>query len=257
MNQDTKLAKFLYFLEVSVEAPTLAYLNKLVEAHQRKVRWETFTKFIDFEDGKWDDYYLPSIDAYLDRVVDQGTGGTCWTLARGFHYVLDALGFQVEYLYMDPGHLCLQVMLDQPYYVDIGYCAPLYMAYPLHHSFKAENELEVFRYEVREENILVSREPGPTKTLGKNPVTFEELIPHILHSHDWQDGFALRHLKIFGYIDDKPYQVKENKLITFHEKKMIEEELTAEEIRYWIEEKFRMDYSIYERAKEIYDKRKG
>lgn len=243
-------------MESGVEAPSLAYLNKLVEAHQKKVRWETFTKFIDFEEGNKDDYYLPSMDSYLDRVVDQGTGGTCWTLARGFHYVLDALGFQVDYLYMDPGHLCLQVMLDQPYYVDIGYCAPLYKAYPLHESFTAENEGEVFRYEVREKDILVSREPGPTKILGKQTVTFEEMLPLIMKSHNWQDGFAFRHLKIFGYIDDKPYQVKENMLITFEGKKMIEAELTAKEIRYWVEEKFRVDYSIYERAKEIYIKRK-
>ncbi|WP_078382153.1 arylamine N-acetyltransferase [Sutcliffiella halmapala] len=252
----TSVEKFLNYLQIEQKQPSLEYLNELVVAHQKRVRWETLTKFIDFEDNEREKLYLPSIDTYIDRVVNQGTGGTCWTLARGFHYLLHSLGFQVDYLYMDPGHLCLQVLLDQPYYVDIGYCAPLYKVYPLHESFKAENDVETFTYEVREDDILVSREPGPTKILGKKTVTMNKMNPHILHSHNWQDGFAFKALKIFGYIDNKPYQLKDNKIIRFTNKNYLEEELSAEGIRYWVEQKFGMDYAIYKQAKEIYDKRK-
>ena len=51
-------------------------------------------------------------------------------------------------MYMDPGHLCLRVNLDQPYYVDVGYCAPLFQAYPLYESFQVSNVRETFTYEV-------------------------------------------------------------------------------------------------------------
>ena len=47
-------------------------------------------------------------------------------------------------MYMDPGHLCLRVNLDQPYYVDVGYCAPLFQAYPLYESFQVSNVRETF-----------------------------------------------------------------------------------------------------------------
>ncbi|WP_223701168.1 arylamine N-acetyltransferase [Sutcliffiella deserti] len=257
MIQNSILEKFLRYLEVEEKAPSLEYLNELVEAHQTKVKWETLTKFIDFEEGEEEHFYLPSIDSYVNRVVDQGVGGTCWTVAKGFHFLLHTLGFNVEYLYMDPGHLCLQVMLDQPYYVDVGYCAPLYKAYPLHQSFTVENEAEVFSYEVRENDILVARDPGPTKVLGKKTVTWDEMIPHILQSHDWQDGFALRTLKVFGYIDGRPCQLKGNTLIRFEDKQRLEQELTEAEFRYWMEKKFGVDYSLYEKAKEIYRRRKG
>lgn len=67
-------------------------------------------------------------------------------------------------MYMDPGHLCLRVNLDQPYYVDVGYCAPLFQAYPLYESFQVSNVRETFTYEVSNNRIKIARNPGPAKS---------------------------------------------------------------------------------------------
>jgi arylamine N-acetyltransferase len=249
--------KFLKYLGLGIKAPTIDYLNELINAHQHKVRWETWTKFLDFEERKIEDLYLPGIDEYVDRLVATGTGGTCWTLARGFHFLLTELGFDAAYLYMEHGHLCLKVTLNQPYYVDIGYCAPLYRAYPLRTSFTVNNEVETFCYQVRDHDVLVEREPGPTKILNLREVTLEEVKKTLLRSHDWHDGFAFQSLRMFGYIDGVPYQLRGNVLRRFKNQSAVEEKLTDEQVRYWIEEKFGADYTVYERAKEIYRLRRG
>ncbi len=73
-------------------------------------------------------------------------------------------------MYMDPGHLCLRVNLDQPYYVDVGYCAPLFQAYPLYESFQVSTVRETFTYQVSNKEIHITRDPGPTKTLITEPI---------------------------------------------------------------------------------------
>jgi hypothetical protein len=102
----------------------LPFLNQLNESHQLSVKWETLTKIIDWENGNQTGVFLPPIDFYIDRMIRLGTGGTCWTHAVGFHWLLSQLDFQDHYLNMNSGHHCLRVDLDQPYYVDVGYCAP-------------------------------------------------------------------------------------------------------------------------------------
>jgi hypothetical protein len=57
--------------------------------------------------------HMPAISDYLTRLLDSGAGGTCWTLARGFHWSLGELGVLAHYLYRDPGHVCLAVELGQ------------------------------------------------------------------------------------------------------------------------------------------------
>ena len=249
--------RFLHYLGVVEKETNLEFLNELIAAHQSKVRWETWTKFLDFEERKQEDLYLPSIEEYVDRVIKTGTGGTCWTLAIGFHYLLKELGFKVDYLYMTPGHLCLQVELDQPYYVDVGYCAPFFKAFPLLSSFEVRTDMEIFRYQVNGGEALVERTPGPTKSLGLKPVTFEEVKGPLLDSHNWEEGFSFHSLRMFGYIDGVPYQLRENAIRRFKDQTHIEEALTDEQMRYWIEKKFGADYGVYLRAKEIYRKRKG
>jgi arylamine N-acetyltransferase len=150
---------------------------------------------------------LPSIEEYINRIVHLGAGWTCWTHTRGFHWLLTQLGFSVQYLYLDPGHLCLKVDLDQPYYVDVGYCAPLFKAYSLIQSFKVEDQREVFDYQSTDQKITITKTPGPTKTLNPVPVELEEMEPLIKQSNDWETSFVLKDILIFTYVDDVPTSI--------------------------------------------------
>ena len=178
-------ARLLAHLGLEREPATLAFLDRLIHAHQTTVPFETLTKLADYEPGRVRGDFLPPLDLYVDRVITRGAGGLCWTLARGFHALLRDLGFDAAHMYMDPGHLCVRVELPEgPHYADVGYAAPILRAYPVFESFALETHRERFRYEVASDGILVTREPGPTKRLDPTPRSLEEFADRIRAAND-------------------------------------------------------------------------
>lgn len=178
--------RFLAHLGLVREPPSLDYLHRIIDHHQRRVPFETLTKLIDYEPGLARGDFMPPIDEYVDRIVARGAGGLCWTLARGLHFLLAALGFDAALMYMDPGHCCVRVELPEgSFYADVGYSAPIFRAYPLFESFAIETLAERFEYEVREDGIFVTRNPGPSKQLDPAPRTLESLRPLIAAANDW------------------------------------------------------------------------
>ena len=61
------------------------------------------------------------------------------------------------------------------FYADVGYSAPIFRAYPLFESFTIDSASERFEYDVRDGAIVVTRNPGPAKTLDPTPRTLESL----------------------------------------------------------------------------------
>jgi hypothetical protein len=178
-------ARLLAHLELEREPPTLAFLDRLIHAHHARVPFETLSKLADYEPGLACGDFLPTLDLYVDRLVTRGAGGLCWTLARGFHALLEDLGFAASFMYMDAGHLCVRVELpERPQYADVGYAAPIYRAYPLFESFTLATHREAFTYDVRPEGILVTRNPGPTKTLDPTPRALAEFADRIRAAND-------------------------------------------------------------------------
>ncbi len=196
--------RLLGHLGVVREAPSLAYLHRLVRQHQTRVPFETFTKLIDYEPGRARGDFLPPFDLYVERIVTRGAGGLCWTLARGFQTVLTDLGFHANFMVMDPGHLCVRVELPEgSYYADVGYAAPLFQAYPLNESFRLETEREMFDYHVGDDGIVVTRDPGPTKKLDPTPRTLDSLHELITGANDWSVPTSFLHrLSYTGFARD-------------------------------------------------------
>lgn len=244
---------YLNFLQLPIKEPTLNYLNQLIRSHQYKVRWENLPKIIDTKNVNTLESYLPKIETSVDRMINKGNGGTCWSLSKCFHWLLTELGFDVSYMYMDSGHLCLRVDLDQPYYVDVGYCAPLFQAYSLFESFLIQDEREVFNFSVKNEGINIVRNPGPTKNLNPSKITLDVLEPHILHSNDWKVSAPLKEILNFGYIDGVATSLTNNVVKQYFLDQKFEYQLTEEEILFWVTEKFHIDADIYNEAKAIYN----
>ncbi len=195
--------RFLRHLELEPEAPTLEFLHRIIRQHQLRVPFETLTKIADYEPGLRRGDFLPSMEEYIERVIDRGAGGLCWTLARGLKFLLDSLGFDAALMYMDPGHCCVRVELPEgPFYADVGYSAPIFQAYPLFQSFSLDTPREKFEYEVRGDGIFVTRNPGPTKRLDPAPRTLESLKPIIDAANDWNAERSFLHILAFsGYVD--------------------------------------------------------
>jgi arylamine N-acetyltransferase len=177
--------RLLAHLGLEREAPSLAFLDRLIAAHQKSVPFETLTKLADYEPGLKRGDFLPPLELYVDRIVTRGGGGLCWTLARGFQALLADLGFDAAFMHMFPGHLCVRVELPEgPYYADVGYAAPIFRAYPLFESFALDTHRETFTYDVRPDGIFVARNPGPSKQLDPTPRALAELTPFIDAAND-------------------------------------------------------------------------
>jgi len=195
--------RFLAYLQLEREAPSREYLDRIIREHQLRVPFETLTKLADYEPGLARGDFLPPIEQYIDRVIERGAGGLCWTLARGLHFLLLDLGFDASLLYMDPGHCCVRVELPGgPYYADVGYSAPIFRAYPLFESFSLDTPREKFEYDVRADGIFVTRHPGPSKQLDPEPRTIESLKPQIESANQWDAERSFLHILAFsGYAD--------------------------------------------------------
>lgn len=205
--------RFLRHLELDREAPALGYLDQVIREHQLRVPFETLTKITDYEPGLVRGDFLPTMDEYIGRMVERGAGGLCWTLARGLHFLLTDLGFEADLMYMDPGHCCVRVDLPEgPHYADVGYAAPIFRAYPLFESFSLDTPRERFEYEVREDCIFVTRQPGPVKQLDPSPRTLESLKPITDAANDWNAGRSFLHNLAYSGFADGVYTTINNGL---------------------------------------------
>jgi arylamine N-acetyltransferase len=189
-------------------------------------------------------YHLMPIQVYIER-LEMGYGGVCWTLARGFHWLVTNLGFDAHYYYMDPGHVCVVVKLPEgEFYCDVGYAVPFFQAKPLKQNFLARSSHELFKYEVKKDTVLVTRTPGPTKTLILKPKTHTEINSYFEEANVIQSKF-LNTLTISKYFDKKLLRLTGNTLIGDGP----ERTLNDEEIINVLVKRFGIYPSIYNEAK--------
>ena len=238
---DDHLKKYLNHLGLSHEGPSLDYLNRLIHAHQHRVPFETFTRIADY--GAFLDHLMP-LPVYIER-LEMGYGGVCWTLARGFHWLIKQLGFESQYYYMDPGHVCVVVNLPEgKFYADVGYGAPFFKAKPLMSSFIATSPQEIFKYEVKSGSILVTRTPGPTKTLVLRPQTPAEINAFFEQANVAHSKF-LNTLLVQKFENKKLLRLKDDVLTADG----VEKKLSENERLEVIEKRFGIYPSFYNEAK--------
>ena len=251
MNAASTIAeRLLAHLGLDREAPSLEYLDRIIDRHQRRVPFETLTKLVDYESGLARGDFLPPIEEYVERVIERGAGGLCWTLARGLHFLLDELGFRASLMYMDPGHCCVRVELPEgSFYADVGYSAPLFRAYPLFTSFTLETAAERFEYEVGEEGIQVTRHPGPAKRLDPTPRSLESLQPNIARANDWGvERSFLRILAVSRYVDGVYTSLRDGLYRRFTSSGIEERQVGGDEVRSLVENVFGIDPALFDAA---------
>lgn len=249
----TTADRLLEHLGIDREAPSLDYLHRVIRAHQLRVPFETLTKIADYEPGVARGEFLPPIDLYVERIVESGAGGLCWTLARGLHFLLADLGFDVAFMYMDPGHCCVRVELPEgSFYADVGYSAPIFRAYPLFESFSIESASERFEYDVRDEGIVVTRNPGPAKQLDPSPRTLDSLKPLIDAANDWGAERSFLHvLAISKHVDGVYTSLRDGTLRRYLPSGVETTELDAADVLAVVRDVFAIDAALYNEAAAI------
>lgn len=242
------LSIFLRQLNADRKKPSLNYLDELIFLHQHTIPFETYTRILDYHEHPES---LPSIEAYIKRLPD-GTGGVCWTLARGFHWLLSQLGFATHYLLMEPGHVCLAVKIEEEYhYADVGYAAPFFKSYPLKQSFEVTESWEKFSYSIKESLVEVSREPGPSKSLGLTPIAPEDIRKAFRDRNIWGTNRFLTTLTINKFIDKKLIRLKGDVLYDYRSGKLIERQLNKDEVPQTVQNLFKMSPRYYLKAQSL------
>ena len=249
----TTADRLLAHLQLAREAPSLDYLHRVIRAHQLRVPFETLTKIADYEPGAARGDFLPPIELYVERIVERGAGGLCWTLARGLHFLLADLGFDVAFMYMDPGHCCVRVELpDGSFYADVGYSAPIFRAYPLFQSFTLETPSERFEYDVRDDGIYVTRNPGPAKQLDPAPRALESLKPLIDAANDWSAPRSfLAILAVSKHVDGVYTSLRDGTLRRYVPSGVETTELDSADVLTVVRDVFGMDPALYADAAAI------
>lgn len=227
--------------------PGLAYLNELIYQHQHIVPFENVSRICDFKEQPQG---FSSLPYFLEQQFSKGTGGVCWTSARSFHWLLKSLGFDVAFLYMDPGHACLNVKLDQEYYVEVGFGAPFFEAKPLHQSFAVTTAAEKYVYDYQGEFVNVVRTPGPTKKLILKEASTAFLNEEFLKRNIWKENKFLSMIIVSKYVDEAPLRLKDDVLSEYKEGILITTKLEKAQIEKVLEEAFQMDPALYFKALE-------
>lgn len=239
------LAGYLKRLGVNQAAPDLKLLNELIQAHQSIIPFENFTRIIDFKERS---AKFSNIEESLQNILD-GNGGVCWSQARSFHWLLKELGFKTQYLYMEPGHVCLKVTLDQDYYVDVGYAAPFFEAQKLNQSFTVKTISEEFVFTLGEADAQVVRTPGPTKRLILKPFEHQQIETEFLKGNNWGENRFLSETVILKYVDQKLVRLYGKTFLDYRSGTKTERLLDDEEIVSILGDVFQISPDLYFKAR--------
>lgn len=239
---------YLARLKISRTAPSLSFLNTLIHAHQERIPFENFTRVCDYRDYPLT--HNPPIEDFIRR-LPKGAGGVCWTLARGFGWLLKNLDFEVQYLYMDPGHVCLKVSIDEEYYVDVGYGAPFSKAWPLRQSFVVDTSAEKFEYRYKIETIDVERTPGPRKTLYLNSQHPTMIGEYFSRKNKWGENRFFSVLLVSRFENGKLLRFLNDKFQDYRTGELVERVLRPCEVSEVLSQTFGVNPDFYFRAKAI------
>lgn len=236
---------YLKRLGLSPEPPDLIYLNKLIHAHQSRVPFENLTRICDFKERP---AAFSSLEESIESMIN-GAGGVCWSHARAFRWLLKELGFKTEYLYMEPGHVCIQVTLDQRFYVEVGYSAPFFEAKPLNQSFTVQAPSEEFVFTPGEQDAMVVRTPGPTKKLHLRPFHHSEIEAEFMKGNVWKQNRFLSETLVSAYIDQKLVRLYGKTFLDYRTGTKVERILDDHEIDLILRNVFQMSPDLYHRAR--------
>ncbi len=119
--------KYLGFLHLKREGPSLAYLEKIVTEQLARIPFENVSKL--WYNKTKGQKYIPMPEQYMEGLFEYGFGGTCYTVNYYLYHLLCHLGFDTKIFggkMSEPdAHMVIIVNLKGiDYLIDSGYAAP-------------------------------------------------------------------------------------------------------------------------------------
>ncbi|MFC7786111.1 arylamine N-acetyltransferase [Rossellomorea sp. GCM10028870] len=210
--------KYVNYLNMDIEPPTLNYLQRLIQQHLVRIPYETFSKFYYFSQGE---SFVPSLHTFAENLHSKGWGGTCFTLNINFGRLLKKLGFDCQFVRVQPGHLGLMITIDnRKLYVDVGYGSPIMKPVELEarqrHLLHGFGEEIIFTQKDIREFEVDRRSNGKSfvkKTIEWIPLEEEELEADIEASYlDSDDNITMRRITAVRFQGNQCYFLRNETL---------------------------------------------
>lgn len=190
-NQMTE--KVLNHLECPRKAPTLRYLNRLIQTYIRRVPWESVSRIVKRRatPETKDCPRLP--EEFWNDALERGFGGTCYESSLAFYSLLISLGYEGYLTVNDMGetrgcHAAITILLGgKKYLVDVT--IPVHAAVRINPRRVTRRRTLLYNYAlhpVRKNVYEVTRSPHPNRvafTLIDVPVSLPEY--HVILQNDY------------------------------------------------------------------------
>jgi len=141
--------KYLDKLGIQRRKPSLPALKEIIKAHLIKIPFENISKLFYYKN--YNMRTIPDFKLYIDGIVKNNFGGTCYSSNFYLNKLLDHLGYNVRLCgadMMNPDvHIANVITINnKEYLVDVGYAAPFLTPLPLYLSRNYEITLGNNRY---------------------------------------------------------------------------------------------------------------
>lgn len=224
--RNSLMKEALDYLDSPIKAPSLRYLNRLIQAYIRKVPWESISRIVKRhitpqtrDCPRWP-------EEFWQDAIRYGLGGTCFESSLAFYSLLVGLGYEGYLTVNDMGtaracHAAIVVLLNkQKYLVDV--------TIPVHYVVRINPNKTVRRQTSFQDFIIrpiddnryeVERTHHPKRnafTLIDVPVSLAE-YQGIVENDYTESGFFLKSVvmvKVIGgktwrfFSDHKPYKLE-------------------------------------------------
>lgn len=155
VNVDDYLERIGFDREAGVDLGTLERLQRM---HLTAVPFEN----LDVWHGR---RVETGLDWSIPKIIDRNRGGWCFELNGAFAALLEALGFQVKRLAAtvllgnnvspEPDHLTIEVLLDRPYLVDVGFGDSFIKPLPLDSEGPHDGGVGPFAFRVDHDDVTL------------------------------------------------------------------------------------------------------
>lgn len=182
-------------------------LSRIILNHQLAIPFDTVRKMQDYNAQKNLMENYADVNKYIQSVICNGYGGTCFHFTWGLYNLLHSLHYEVRIIKLEELHFALVVSYDtKEYYVDVGFWAPLFKPLPLKENWIVTNHVHSveWRYVPEKESGTLLCGGEPAKTWSGSFLSVRDFWGEWENSMN-KDNTFLQHLYVNKWRDEDTF----------------------------------------------------
>lgn len=158
-------------------------ISEIITNHQIYIPFDSVKKVQDYYSGKSIVQLYSEPADYINSVIRDGLGGTCFHLTWGMYSLLKSLNLNVCILRLDYQHYALSILYDQNrYYIDVSFWSPLFSPMPLTENWIVQVNDQKVEWEYSNEKAVLYWNGYPAKEWNGEIIDENEFFK------DWENS---------------------------------------------------------------------